>query len=203
MAGKSNVKRCAKWMLTLLLAMSLTAGTYIWYVWAHHNFHVVIDERVYRSGQMDAETLTRVIEERGIRSIVNLRGANPKHDWYRTETNAAGLLRIEHFDFALSARREVQDDELDKILETIRNAPKPVLIHCDGGADRSALVAALYLVELEGRRPDVAHRQLSVRYGHVPLVRPKVSAMDNSFWRYVSNHALRVESLHQTNAPPP
>ena len=187
----------------LLLATSLAVGAYGWYVRAHQNFHVVATGQVFRSGQMDAETLTRVIKERGIKSVVNLRGANSQHDWYRAETNATGQLGVEHFDFALAARREVQDQELESILETIRNAPKPVLIHCDGGADRSALVAALYLVELEGRRPDVAHRELSMWYGHVPLIRPKVSAMDHSFWRYVSNHALRAESLRQTNAPPP
>jgi hypothetical protein len=44
--------------------------------------------------------------------------------------------------------------------------PKPVLIHCHGGADRSGLAAAVYLLLYTDTPIDEARRQLSWRYGH-------------------------------------
>jgi protein tyrosine/serine phosphatase len=75
----------------------------------------------------------------------------------------------------------------------LQQAPKPILIHCLGGADRSGLVSALYRFAIEGQKPDAADKELSIWYGHVPLIRPKVTAMDDSFWRYVSNRTVHAE----------
>ncbi len=33
-----------------------------------------------------------------------------------------------------------------------------------------------------------------IRDGHVPLLRPRVMAMNDSFWRYVSNQVARAEA---------
>ena len=38
---------------------------------------------------------------------------------------------------------------MEAILATLDHAPKPVLIHCKNGADRTGLVGALYLYGLE------------------------------------------------------
>lgn len=46
-------------------------------------------------------------------------------------------------------------------------APKPLLIHCESGADRSGLAAALYLAAISGAGEEVAEEQLGLKYGHI------------------------------------
>lgn len=82
--------------------------------------------------------------------------------------------------------------QMDDLVALLRRAPKPVLIHCLGGADRSGLAAALYGYAIEGEKPAEANRQLPLWYGHVPLIRPKVTARNDSFRRYVSNRVARA-----------
>jgi protein tyrosine/serine phosphatase len=193
-----SIWRFARWLLLGLLVMLITAGAYILHVLAHDNFHVVSDGRVYRSGQMSARTLADIIQRRGIRSVVNLRGANPEDDWYRAETNTTGQFGVQRLDYGLSAGREVSDSEIQSIMEFLRRAPKPVLIHCQGGADRTGLISAIYLYTIEGNAPNVANRELTVFYGHIPHLHWRYSvAMDRSFWRYVSNRVSRIELNHQ------
>ena len=181
----SGVRR----LLLLLLLPGLALLAFVISVVAHHNFHVVSPGLVYRSAQMNADALAAVIPEYGIKSILNLRGAGKGKDWYAAETNTSREFGVQHFDYALSATRELTDDEMDQILATIRDAPKPLLIHCKSGSDRTGLIGALYLYGLEGRPAQSAQRQLAVFYGHIPhLIWCDSVAMDNSFWRYVSNH---------------
>jgi len=53
---------------------------------------------------------------------------------------------------------------------------------------------------VEGRKPEEASEELSIWYGHVPLLRPGVMAMDHSFWRYVNSHPTQAEK-QQSSAP--
>jgi protein tyrosine/serine phosphatase len=75
---------------------------------------------------------------------------------------------------------------MDEIIRTLREAPKPVLIHCQAGSDRTGLVSALYCLTLKGETAAQADWELSVWYGQIPLT--KTIALDHSYWRYVSNH---------------
>jgi len=150
--------------------------------------------QIYRSGQMSGSALAHAIQQQGIQSVLNLRGGDGADGWYRDETNTTHQLGVGHYDFGLSAGREVSDEEIDRIMETIRRAPKPVLIHCNGGADRSALISAIYLYTTQGETAAEASRALSPFYGHIPHLYWRYSiAMDRSYWRYVSNHTAQAE----------
>ena len=175
-----------------ILTLAVAVG-YVLYILFTDNFHTVVPRQLYRSGQMSARSLTRVIQRHGIKTVVNLRG--PAGDeWYRAETNATTLLRVQHLDLNLSARRELSDAEAAKLIATLHAAPKPVLVHCDGGADRSGLASALYLYDSGVPAAD-ASRQLTVFYGHFPHWKwTKAIAMDRTFARYTSNSAAQVKN---------
>jgi len=141
------------------------------------------------------------VQEHGIKSILNLRGADGS-DWYNAETNRSRQLGVRHFDFALEAGRELKDEEMDQILAMIDNAPKPMLIHCKSGADRTGLVGALYLYSVEGKSSALAGRELTVLCGHIPyLFWRDTSAMDRSFWRYVNSHSQPVAGGAKLTGP--
>lgn len=155
----------------------------------NHNFHTVSPGMVYRSAQLDAAALTQAVEEHGIKSILNLRGGQSSSGWYNVETNAARQLGVQHLDYELSASEELTDAQMEKLVAIIGKAPKPLLIHCKSGADRTGLVGALYLYNYEGKPADIAGQELTLLYGHVPyLFWHDTAAMDHSFSRYVATH---------------
>src|SRR5262249_21257370 len=63
-------------------------------VFALSNKHTVIPGRVYRSAQLSPADLQRLIAEKKIRTVINLRGTCPDTDWYMGEaraTHTAGI----------------------------------------------------------------------------------------------------------------
>jgi protein tyrosine phosphatase (PTP) superfamily phosphohydrolase (DUF442 family) len=176
-------------LVSLLLFLGIGPALYGLIVWEQGNFHVVSNGRVYRSRQLDRDELARYAHDYGIKSVLNLRGKNVGDNWYQEEILAAQSLGLGHYDYALSANRDVGDHDIEQILDILREAPKPILIHCRSGADRTSLVAALYLYRMECKTANESERQLSLRYGHFPYLGNSTKAMDRTFQRYVRSHA--------------
>lgn len=152
--------------------------------WIHStgNFAVVVAGEAYRSAQVTPESIARYHRDFGIASILNLRGAHPGEDWYDAEVQASRGLDIVHADFAMSASRALSLPEAAELVALMERLPKPLLIHCRHGSDRTGLAAALYLARIAGADERTAEGALSIRYGHVAV--PFLSAawpMDQSF----------------------
>jgi protein tyrosine/serine phosphatase len=155
------------------------------------NFHAVSDGVLYRSAQLSKEQFAASIRQYHIKSVLNLRGAHPHEAWWDDEIAAARENGAVHYDIALSSKRFVGEEQAEQILALLRDAPKPLLIHCRSGADRSGLVAALYRYAIEHADAAAADRQLSLVYGHFPYLTSKTGAMDDSFWAFV-DHSAKV-----------
>jgi undecaprenyl-diphosphatase len=179
-----------KWLAPLLVCAGVAPLAYGFVVWEQGNFHVISEGKAYRSRQLDRDELTRYVHEYGIKSVLNLRGRNPGAVWYREEIQGAESLELRLYDYGISANRDVVDHDVERILAILREAPKPILIHCKSGADRTSLVAALYLYRIECRSRDEAERQLSLRYGHFPFFWNSTIAMDRTFQRYAQTHSI-------------
>lgn len=166
----------------LMIACALIAapGAYAARLIATDNFHPIIEGQAYRSAQPDAQDLVQWARQKGIRSVVNLRGAAPDAGWYREEIAASERLGIVHADFAMSASVFVPPAKQKALLDLIADLPKPVLIHCRSGADRTGLAAALYLAA-EGAGEAAAEQQISLLFGHVSLPVSAAWAMDESW----------------------
>jgi protein tyrosine phosphatase (PTP) superfamily phosphohydrolase (DUF442 family) len=196
-------QRWVRASLLVALVPALVLGVFVFDLVIHHNFHVVTPGVLYRSGQMSGGALAQAIREHGIKSVINLRGAAIGQEWYAAEVSTSAAFGVQHFDIPLSATRELKNAEMDEILATLDHAPKPVLIHCKSGSDRTGLVGALFLYGLEGQSAQSAGHQLAVLYGHLPhLFWGGTVAMDNSFWRYVSAHAQTIGSAESAGATP-
>jgi protein tyrosine phosphatase (PTP) superfamily phosphohydrolase (DUF442 family) len=170
------------------LLIVLTGGSYGAYcaiIISKGNFHAVQPGVLYRSAQLTEPEFERVGREYGIRSVLNLRGAHPGDTWYDGEMAAVRSLGIEHFDYPISATRAVSQGQMEQILDILRRAPKPMLIHCQSGADRSGLVAAAYDYAIAGESAATADHQLSLYFGHFPYLTSGSRAMDESFWAFV------------------
>lgn len=173
-----------RWLLATTFTLAL-AGSFWFGVRGADNLHVVQEGVVYRSAQMDPDTLRRTIKDKGIRSVLNLRGEKPDSRWFQKETDVVRALGVQHLSHKLSALEEVSPEEIEGILRTMDAAPKPLLVHCEGGSDRTGLVVAAWVFSREHQRPEMAHEQLALRYGHFPYLWSSTGAMDRSFWNYV------------------
>lgn len=161
---------------TAVLALGYETG-----LQASGNLHVVEAGEAYRSAQPTAERIAWMREELGIRSIINLRGENAGADWYDAEVEAARRLGVAHIDYRMSSRDHFDQARAEELIAVMRAAPKPVLIHCNGGADRSGLASALYLGAISKRGHMAAEAQLSPLFGHIPMAWLRAFSMDQSF----------------------
>ena len=114
-----------------------------------YNLHWVTPE-VARSAQPYLGFYGPFVGAHGIRSIINLRGENPTRLWWRQERRTADRLDIRHFDVRLSSRLIPSRNALADLMDAFENAPRPFLIKCSGGQDRTSFAAASYLLHIGG-----------------------------------------------------
>lgn len=162
------------------------AGGWAGYLRLTGNFHAVDEGILYRSGQLSEAQFVSHIREKGIRSVLNLRGNNAGSAWYDEEMEASTAAGIRHVDYPISARRDLTDRQVSEIVSLLRDLPRPILVHCEGGADRSGLVSAIYEFLFQRQPPEEAAEQLSFRFGHFPWLGNQTVAMDRTFERIVS-----------------
>ncbi|TCR76697.1 tyrosine-protein phosphatase [Rhizobium sp. BK376] len=163
-------------------SVGLACGAYAGYLQLSDNFHPVIEGELYRSAQPTADELAAYVRAHRIRTIINLRGTHPGTPWYDDEVAMADGLGVEHVDFGLSASKVVSAQQIDQLVTVMESAPRPILVHCQSGADRSGLVSALFVRRIAGMDERTAQAQLSFYYGHVAI--PVISAayaMDQSW----------------------
>jgi protein tyrosine/serine phosphatase len=164
-------RRLRIFLAALVLLMLPPAGYFGVYMQVQGNFHPITPREAYRSAKLDREELEHYIKKYNIKSIVNLLGEDPRKSWYQEELQVSAKHNIRHYDISLSAT--------EKLIEIFKTAPRPVLIHCKGGSDRSGLAAAMWKVIVDKEPKSEAQKQLSILYGHFPL--GKTSAMDHFF----------------------
>ena len=170
-------------LAAVLLLPVLTLGGWTLAVRASGNVHEVEQGQLYRSAQLSGSSLNEVIDRYRVRTVINLRGKNPGSNWYRDEMSIARRKGITHIDISMSASKQPDAATVDRLIEVFKTAPKPILVHCEGGADRSGLASAIYELRIAHRPVSEAGRQLSFFYGHFPWLMSKTVAMDNAFER--------------------
>lgn len=143
-------------------------------VFALTNRHTVIPGRVYRSAQLSPDELAAVIRDKGIKTVLNLRGHCPDVPWYVGEARTTHAAGVSQEDITLSAKRLPAPAEVRRLVEVLDRTEYPVLAHCQRGADRTGLVSMAALLLLTDATPARARRQLWPRYGHISAGRTAV-----------------------------
>lgn len=179
--------------------LGLSCAAYAGLLQVTGNFHPVIEGQLYRSAQPVSDDIASYVRNHGIRTVINLRGTHPGTTWYDDEIAATKALGVAHIDFGMSAAKIISPEKADRLVALMASAPKPILIHCYSGADRSGLAAALYVRKIAGLEEGKAEGQLSFYYGHVGI--PVVSAayaMDRS-WEDIEAHDRRQAQAELIN----
>lgn len=118
-----------------------------------NNFYKV-DENLFRSEQPGAAAM-KDLEKIGISSILNLRRTKTDKREARNTELELRQVRINTW--------TINYAELVNALKEIKDAPKPVLVHCMHGSDRAGAVVAAYRIAFNGWTKEQALEEL--RFG--------------------------------------
>jgi protein tyrosine phosphatase (PTP) superfamily phosphohydrolase (DUF442 family) len=171
-----------KWIFILLSAVLFLPASYFIYMEEQGNFHVITPGEAYRSAQLDSDELQHYIRKYNIKSIINLRGKRTGRSWYQEELQVSKQFNCRHYDLSIPPDKSPSPEQVNKLLHLFETAPRPVLLHCKAGADRSGLAAALWKTVVDGAPKKLAGKQLSLRFGHFPI--GPTSALDDFFIKW-------------------
>lgn len=139
---------------------------------APENFYIVdADARIYRSAQPDEASFAE-LKRIGVRSILNLRQG------FRDTAKHPGTLDgIREYECGINTGMMDRAD-LVRALKIIRDAPRPLLIHCLHGADRTGAVVAAYRIVFQDWTPEEAVAEMEhPRYGMHKFFFPNLAAL--------------------------
>ncbi len=141
----------------------------VWDFVVQKNFSVVVDNRLYRSGQPRPGQLERWIALYGLKTIVVLR---PTLEPYEKEIAERTGVALHHI--VLSSRKGPSDDQWHDILTLFEDERNwPILYHCRDGADKTGIVTAMYRIEVQGWPLWKALLEMNLHY-HIPFSRPQL-----------------------------
>lgn len=121
------------------------------------NLHRVSSE-LYRSAQPTPLGFSS-LQAQGVRSVLNLREYH-NDDWRAAHTN------LKLMEYPMAASR-VTEQDVENCLRMIAEAPKPVLVHCWHGSDRTGIIVAAWRVVFGNRTVEEAEAEFRTeRYGY-------------------------------------
>jgi protein tyrosine/serine phosphatase len=164
-------------------------------VWGDHGFlrarfsnlHRISPE-MWRSNQPSPRQVLAHARERGIRTILNLRGATTK-GYYLLEKEACEQAGIELVDFQVFSRDPPTRETIFAARDLFERIEYPALMHCKSGADRAGVMAVLYKLLRERVPYEEAVEQLSGKYLHVR--QGKTGVLDAFIESYAAYNAGR------------
>ena len=129
------------------------------------NFYKVSDD-IYRSEQPSLKEIEQ-LNTIGIKTIINLRLWHSDRD----KLTNTGIAEVR-----INMRAgKVTDEKIIQILKAIKNSPKPILIHCWHGSDRTGVVIAMYrLIFQNWSKRQVIDELMQPEFGHHYNIYPNI-----------------------------
>jgi len=156
--------------IVVILALCAAALLYF-YFFVDNRFYTVVEGRIYRSAQLSDDDLEKYIQEKDIKTILNLAGRRDDKDWYKKQKEIAQTYNVQLHDIGISPNELPEIDRIISIVNILEHTDRPILIHCRKGVDRTGLVSAIALAMEKDPSLDAIKEQFSLRYGVIPVYR--------------------------------
>ena len=161
-----------KWLFVAVPAIVIGLAVWVWfgffkYRFVPKRFGVVVPGHIYRSGQISAPLVKKILTKYNIRVIVDLTSADPNDPDKQAEKQAAAELNIKVLRFTMSGNGTGDINDYADAVIAIANAEKqnlPVLVHCTAGAQRTGGVIAAYRLLVEKIDPNIVEDEIE-KYG--------------------------------------
>lgn len=109
------------------------------------NFGVVEEGKLYRAGELSIAAMRKVVEDHGIRTIVDLGACEPGSREDQRAADVADALRVERYRFHLYGDSTGNPNNYVQALAIMTDpAKQPVLVHCGAGSERTGCAVVLY-----------------------------------------------------------
>ena len=118
------------------------------------------------AGQPEAGEWRELVQRFGVRAVVNLRGPRVSERWYAEEVAACRDLGVARDDVRIKLDDWPPQHEVRRFVALLEAGPRPLLLHCKDGYDRSGWGAAVALA-LAGEPLERALELLAPTAGHV------------------------------------
>ena len=151
------------------------------------NLHQISPE-MWRANQPSPKQVLAHARERGIKTIINLRGPSTR-GFYLLEKEACDAAGIDLVDFQMFSREPPTVEKVFAARDLFERIRYPALMHCKSGADRAGIMAVLYKLLREKLPYEEAIEQLSSRYLHIR--QGKTGVLDAFFETYAEFNAGR------------
>lgn len=124
------------------------------------NFHYV-DHGIYRSGILTKENLSE-LQNFGIRSIISMK-TNPQEVKEEREYAKANGMAFVHIPIFILYFGDYEKNKFWQVYKAMRTLPKPVLVHCSRGSDRTGIIIAMHRILDDGWSFNKARREMYER----------------------------------------
>ena len=161
-----------KWVFVTVLAIVIGLAIWGWfgfikYQFIPKKFGVVVPGHIYRSGQISAPLIKKILTKYNIRVIINLASYDAGNSDKLAEENAAKQLNIQVSRFKMSGNGTGDVNDYADAVIAIANAEKqhlPVLVHCTAGAMRTGGIIAAYRLLVQKIDPNIVEDEME-KYG--------------------------------------
>lgn len=169
--------------LAVVLVLAIFVGKYVYDIHINHNFEIISENRVYKSGVIPPDELPKYIKKYNINSVVDLRYPGTGDDVNNPEIPAElkaekeAIAKIPGVVYYNNGSDQVPTqknlDYFFKIMDDPANYP--VLIHCYHGVGRAEIYSAIYRIEYENWENDKARlaTRTLVKWSAFDLGKPK------------------------------
>ncbi len=151
----------------VLILGGIAAAYYVDHNLPYWHFRTVEKGQFYRSSQLTGDEWREVIDDYGIKTIVNLRTVGertstfPYPGWYEEEQAAAKDKGIRLLDIPLDAGTPPSPEQIEELLAVMDDEKnRPLLVHCYHGSIRSAALEGLWRREYMGEDAGRALRRV-------------------------------------------
>ncbi len=124
---------------------------------------------LYRSAQPTPQGFSS-LQNLGLRSVLNLRE-------YHSDTRKAAHTDLNLMAYPMAAG-QVTAEDVEKCLRLIADAPKPVLVHCWHGSDRTGIIVAAWRIVYGNYSVEEAEAEFRTEcYGHHEFWYPNLTKL--------------------------
>ncbi|MFB6456846.1 tyrosine-protein phosphatase [Chitinophaga sp. Hz27] len=110
-----------------------------------------VSDSVYRSAQPDSSGFA-ALHASGVASVLNLRS-------HHNDAKASSQSGLKLYAVEMEAS-QVDNASIIAALKILRQSPKPILIHCQHGSDRTGVVSAMYRIVIQGWSKEEAIKEM-------------------------------------------
>lgn len=160
-AGK--LKKHLRRLAIGLVVTAVIIGGVSWYAYYYvfkAGFAEVVPGKIYRCGQPTPGRVLDLVKDKGIKTVICLRGGTDPAVLAVQDAAAANGLTF--YNIELSSNFPPKPERMVELIDALENSPKPALIHCRQGVDRTGMASAVAALLIGGESFEKALEQLPV-----------------------------------------